>query len=172
MWWLYFDLGAERGARLISGHAEVGRLARNAYTYLHMPIVLAIIICAVGDALLLEHWDEPAGRDLVLVQTGGLVLFIGGLAAFKRFANTIRNFPLSHGVAMILFALLGAAAWFTPIRSVEFAGWGVAILLLTAVWEWVSYHGGWAERMEAIGIPYPKRAYERFEARRAKRDGD
>lgn len=172
MWWLYFDLGAERGARLISGNADVGRLARNAYTYLHMPIVLAIIICAVGDALLLEHWDEPAGRDLVPVQTGGLMLFIGGLAAFKRFANTIRNFPLSHGVAMILFALLGAAAWFTPIRSVEFAGWGVGILLLTAVWEWVSYHGGWAERMEAIGIPYPKRAYERFEARRAERDGD
>lgn len=47
-------------------------------------------------------------------------------------------------------SLPGAAAWFTPIRSVAFTGW--------------------AERMEAIGIPYPKRAYERFEARRAERD--
>jgi low temperature requirement protein LtrA len=75
MWWLYFDLGAQRGAQLISGHAQAGRVARNAYTYLHMPIVLGVIIAAVGDALLLEHWHDTAGHDLVLVQTGGTVLF-------------------------------------------------------------------------------------------------
>jgi hypothetical protein len=44
MWWIYFDVGAERGAELIEHHAEPGRVARNAYTYLHMPIVAGIIL--------------------------------------------------------------------------------------------------------------------------------
>ncbi len=43
MWWVYFDVGARRGAELIAHHAEPGRVARNAYTYLHMPIVAGII---------------------------------------------------------------------------------------------------------------------------------
>ena len=30
MWWIYFDLGAKRGAELIEHHREPGRVARNA----------------------------------------------------------------------------------------------------------------------------------------------
>ncbi len=170
LWWLYFDLGAQRGAQLISGHEQVGRMARNAYTYLHMPIVLGVVIAAVGDALLLEHWHEVASRELVLVQTGGTVLFLAGLGLFKRFANTIRNFPLSHMVAIAAFLALGLRAWMTPMGSLAFAATGVAILLGAAVWEWVSYHGGWMERMERLGLPYPQRVRERFERRR--REGE
>lgn len=169
MWWLYFDLGAERGARMIAGHEQAGRLARSAYTYLHMPIVLGVVIGAVGDALAMEHAGEPANRELVLVQTGGALLFLGGLALFKRFANTLGNFPLSHWVAMILFAALGLRGWFAPAETVSFACAGVAILLLTVVWEWVSYHGGWLERMAARGWPLAGRLLARVERRRAER---
>ncbi len=169
MWWLYFDLGAQRGAQLISGHAQAGRVARNAYTYLHMPIVLGVIIAAVGDALLLEHWHDTAGHDLVLVQTGGTVLFLGGIGLFKRFANTIRNFPLSHMVAIAALLLLGLWAWLVPIGALSFVAGGVGILLATAVWEWVSYHGGWMERMERLGLPYPQLVRDRFERRRRER---
>lgn len=171
LWWLYFDLGAERGARLIAGHEQVGRVARNAFTYLHMPIVLAVVIMAVGDALLLEQWHQPAGKPLVLVQTGGSVLFLAGLGLFKRYANTIRNFPLSHMVAVALFMLLGLWAWFAPPGTLEFAVLGVLILLATAVWEWVSYNGGWMERLERMGVPYPQRVRDRFERRRQERGG-
>jgi len=169
MWWLYFDLGAQRGAQLISGHEQAGRVARNAYTYLHMPIVLGVVIVAVGDALLLEHWHETASHELVLIQTGGTVLFLAGLGLFKRFANTIRNFPLSHMVAIALFLALGLRAWLAPMGALSFTAFGVAILLGAAVWEWVSYHGGWMERMERLGLPYPRRVRERFERRRQER---
>ena len=169
LWWLYFDLGAQRGTQLISGHEQAGRVARNAYTYLHMPIVLGVVIAAVGDALLLEHWHEVAAPELVLVQTGGTILFLAGLGLFKRFANTIRNFPLSHMVAIALFLLLGLRAWLAPMGALAFAGFGVAILLGTAVWEWVSYHGGWMERIERLGLPYPQGIRERFERRRRER---
>lgn len=169
MWWLYFDLGAERGARLISGHEQAGLVARNAYTYLHMPIVLGVIICAVGDALLLEEAHAPASAALVLVQTGGAALFLGGIGLFKRFANTLGNFPMSHMVALVLLGMLGAAGWRSPIPADRFAGLGAAILLLACIWEWVSYHGGWVERMDALGIPYPERIRRRDEARRIAR---
>ena len=44
MWWVYFHKGAEAGSEQISKSAESGRLARLAYTYLHMPIVAGIIL--------------------------------------------------------------------------------------------------------------------------------
>lgn len=168
MWWLYFDLGAERGSRLITGHRQAGRLARNAYTYLHMPIVLGIVIWAVGDALLLEAAGGRATTALVLVQTGGAVLFLIGLGLFKRYANTFGNFPMSHAVAILQFTLLGAAAWFWPMRASAFAVVASAPLLQTAVWEWVSYHGGWMERLEALGMRFPSSIRERNERRRAR----
>ena len=43
MWWIYFHKGAEAGSEQISRSSESGRLARLAYTYLHLPIVAGII---------------------------------------------------------------------------------------------------------------------------------
>ena len=55
MWWIYFHKGAEAGSEKLSKSAESGRLARLAYTYLHMPIVGGIILAAVADELVLKH---------------------------------------------------------------------------------------------------------------------
>src|SRR5258707_749835 len=49
MWWIYFHKGAEAGSEQISRSTEPGRLARLAYTYLHMPIVAGIIVSAVAE---------------------------------------------------------------------------------------------------------------------------
>jgi len=168
MWWLYFDMGADRGARMIAGHSQVGRVARNAYTYLHMPIVLGVVVFAVGDALVMEQASGVASRELLLVQTGGALLFLIGLGLFKRFSNTLGNFPMSHMIAVVGFVALGATAWLTPLATLAFAHWGGAILLLAAVWEWVSYHGGWIERAEALGLPVPRAMIARAERRKAR----
>ena len=169
MWWLYFDLGAVRGARHIQDHSEPGLVARNAFTYLHMPIVAGIVIYAVADALLLEHWSEPADITFVLAQTGGAIFYLTGLGFFKRFGSRNTNFPLSHGVGQILFVLLGVWGWFSAPQVLGFASLGLAIFLLVAIWEWVSYHGGWIERMEARGWPIAGRIRRRTEARNAVR---
>ena len=147
MWWLYFDLGATRSARHIEAEAQPGRLARNAYTYLHMPIVAGIVVGAVSDALVLEHWDDPASHALILTLCGGNALFLVGLAGFKAYSSPLQNLPLSHGVASLLFAVLGAWGWFGRASTLPLAGAAVAILALTAVWEWGSFHGGWKERL-------------------------
>ena len=45
LWWLYFDEVAERSqAQLAAAGAERGRLARDAFTYLHIPIVAGMLV--------------------------------------------------------------------------------------------------------------------------------
>ncbi|MDE2437442.1 MAG: low temperature requirement protein A [Sphingomonadales bacterium] len=170
VWWLYFDIGAERGARLISGHEQAGRIARNAYTYLHMPIVLGIVIFAVGDSLLMENWTGKAEHPLILTQLGGAVLFLVGLAYFKRYSTTNHNFPFSHGLAIALNLVLALIGSTFPVPALLYAELCVAILLVTAVWEWGSYHGGWMERMEARGWKFGNTLRSRYETRQAQRE--
>ncbi|MCZ8019580.1 low temperature requirement protein A [Novosphingobium sp.] len=148
MWWLYFDLGQKRGSEHISSNAEVGRVGRSAYTYLHMPIVLGIVVTAVADAKLLAMWDQPADGKLALTLCGGAVVFLSGLGLFKRHSNPLGNFPLSHGIGAILFLALGYVAWQGGLTTLQVGGLGVAALAAVSGWEWVSYHGGWKERID------------------------
>jgi low temperature requirement protein LtrA len=134
MWWIYFHKGAEAGSEQISRSSEPGRLARLAYTYLHMPIVAGIILSAVADELVLTH---PAGHsDLktVVSAIGGPLLFLIGTILFK---HTFRGwFQLSHLVGIITLGLL---AWFAGALSpLLLSGLTSAILIVVAAWESIS----------------------------------
>lgn len=150
MWWVYFDLGAKRGAELIEHHAEPGRVARDAYTYLHMPIVGGIIGTAVADELLLAHPNGPAEWPFIAFQCGGLAVFLTGVGLFKRIASPTGRFPLSHLVGLCLLAPLAAWGIVSHVPVLPFAALSVVVLMLVALWEWVSFHGGWAERVERV----------------------
>ncbi|NMN05992.1 MULTISPECIES: low temperature requirement protein A [unclassified Novosphingobium] len=151
MWWIYFDLGAERGARHIAEHAQPGRLARSVYTYLHMPIVGGIVITAVADALLLEQPLAPASLPLVATQAGGLLVFLAGTGLFKRPSSPHGNFPLSHWVGGGVLIALAGLALLIRLPSPAFVGSTVLALLLVAVWEWISYHRRGPAALEAQG---------------------
>ena len=134
MWWIYFHRGAEAGSEQISKSTEPGRLARLAYTYLHMPIVAGIIVAAVADELVLKHPGGHSGLETVLSAIGGPLLFLIGTILFK---HTIRGFlQLSHGAGIIALAIL---AWFAGemsplLLSIVTTG----ILVVVAVWESIS----------------------------------
>jgi low temperature requirement protein LtrA len=147
MWWVYFDVGARRGAELIAHHAEPGRVARNAYTYLHMPIVAGIVGAAVADELLLAHPHGAAGPALVAFQCGALIVFLLGLGFFKRVASPHGRFPLSHLAALCLLVPLALIGWMVEIPALVLGALTVAVMILAAVWEWGSFHGGWQKRI-------------------------
>lgn len=134
MWWIYFHKGAEAGSERISKSAESGRLARLAYTYLHMPIVAGIILTAVSDELVVKH---PAGHSDVrtIVSTiGGPLVFLVGTILFK---HAIRGFlQLSHGIGIIL---LLALSWFAADLSPLWLSVTTSVIMIVvAMWESVS----------------------------------
>jgi low temperature requirement protein LtrA len=147
MWWIYFDIGADRGANHIAHSADVGRVARNAYTYLHMPIVAGVIATAVADALLMAQPAALAGPALIAAGGGGLIVYLGAVALFKRTSSPRGNAPLSHLVGLALVIALIAAGRLVEWSAVGFAIACDLVLLIVAIWEWGSFHGGWQERL-------------------------
>jgi low temperature requirement protein LtrA len=169
MWWLYFDMGARRGARHIETHALPGLVARQAFTYWHIPIVAGIIVLAVGDELVLAHPLQPAHREFVLVVVGGALLFIAGLAGFKRISSGNPWFPASHLYGMGIAVALGAWGWLAHPPALSLFAAITVLFMVIAVWEWVSFHGGWIERLEARDLWLGHAMRRRFDRRRAAR---
>jgi low temperature requirement protein LtrA len=134
MWWIYFHKGAGAGTEQISRSSEPGRLARLAYTYLHMPIVAGIILTAVADELVLTHPAETSDLKTVLSGIGGPLLFLIGTILFK---HTVRGFlQLSHGVGIVGLAAL---AWFAGALSpLTLSLLTSAIMVTVAAWESIS----------------------------------
>jgi len=134
MWWIYFHRGAEAVSEMISRSAESGRVARLAYTYLHMPIVAGIILTAVADELVLKHPNGHSDLKTVLSAVGGPVLFLVGTILFK---HAIRGFlQLSHGVGIIAFAVLAFLA--SDLSPVMLSALTTAILVIVGAWESLS----------------------------------
>jgi low temperature requirement protein LtrA len=138
MWWIYFHKGAEAGSEQISNASDPGRLARLAYTYLHMPIVAGIILTAVADELVLKHPADHSDLKTVLSAIGGPLLFLLGTILFK---HTIRGFlQLSHGAGIVA---LGILAWFAGgLSPLLLSVLTTAIMIVVAVWESVSLKSG------------------------------
>jgi low temperature requirement protein LtrA len=141
MWWIYFHKGAEAGSEMISKSAESGRVARIAYTYLHMPIVGGIILTAVADELVLKHPNGHSDLRTVVSAVGGPLLFLVGTILFK---HVIRNFlQLSHGVGIVALCVL---AWFAHgLSPLMLSALTSALLIVVAVWESVSLRSRAAE---------------------------
>ena len=82
LWWLYFGATAEQARIRLSTCEDPGRLARDAYTYLHLPIIAGIIATAVGtDLLIAEPHHALHGVGLAMV-LGGPALFLAGESLF------------------------------------------------------------------------------------------
>ncbi|HEX6580092.1 MAG TPA: low temperature requirement protein A [Actinomycetota bacterium] len=93
LWWAYFDvvsIVAERVLRRLEGE-ERTRLARDAYSYLHLPMVAGIALVARGIEQVLHQVghssDGELSRSLAIVPLaslyGGVALFLFAHVAFK-----------------------------------------------------------------------------------------
>jgi low temperature requirement protein LtrA len=135
MWWVYFNIGAERGTRHITSAGDPGRMARLGYTYLHLPVVAGIVVAAVGDEMILHHPQGHTDRAAVACILGGPALYLGGLLLFKRIG--LGRLPLSHlvGLALLALLLLVAAPVLSPLALAVSAN---AVLVLVAIWEHLS----------------------------------
>jgi low temperature requirement protein LtrA len=86
MWWSYFDwlfrIG-EQALKEATGKAR-GRLARDAYSLAHYPIVAGVILFAVGTEELLAHPELALDDRIRWAFVGGLMLFIASESIMVR----------------------------------------------------------------------------------------
>jgi low temperature requirement protein LtrA len=134
MWWIYFNVGAEKASHLIAQSADPARLGRLSYTYMHIVIVAGIIVVAVADELVLAHPSGHIERAATAAVLGGPALYLLGNILFKR--SVAKWLPLSHLVGLAaLVALVPAATHLSPLILGTAA---TAVLVIVAIWETLS----------------------------------
>jgi low temperature requirement protein LtrA len=77
LWWAYFDVYAVLAQRQLSetsGATRV-RLARDYYSYLHLPMIAGIVLFALGLKKTIEHVGEPLATTPAVALCGGLSLY-------------------------------------------------------------------------------------------------
>ncbi len=114
IWWAYFDvtsLMAERALRRAQGE-ERTRLARDAYSYLHLPMIAGVVLLALGLKKVLEYVGDDVFHDLsevlptlpLAAMFVGVALFVFGNVAFKF--RSIRRMSLHRVVVGVLLLVL------------------------------------------------------------------
>ena len=93
LWWIYFDVTAALAERALTEARDVerARLARDAYSYLHLPLITGIVLLALGLKKVLEYVGGAGSHDLsdsltgwgLFGLVGGVVLYLVGHVAFK-----------------------------------------------------------------------------------------
>ena len=134
MWWLYFDKGAELGHTHIAASKDPGRIARRAYTYIHMLIIGGIIVSAVADELSLLHPDETSFAG-ICAMLGGPILYLLGNALFKWVSSDRSGPPLSHVLGILMIMALIPMAFGRLYTPLILACITTGVLVLVAVWE-------------------------------------
>jgi low temperature requirement protein LtrA len=85
LWWAYFDvvaLVAERRFRESRGDHRL-RIARDSYSYLHLPMIAGIVLIALGVKKTVQHVDAPLETIPAVALFGGLALYYAGHLAFR-----------------------------------------------------------------------------------------
>jgi low temperature requirement protein LtrA len=131
LWWLYFDEVGWRAQRFLSLAADSGRLGRDAYTYLHTPIVAGIIVVAVGDELVIAHPGSTVTSAELAVIVGGPALYLVGHTLFRL--RMIHN--ISHKRVVAAAIILALAPLGTVIPSLALAACVLAVLVALAAVE-------------------------------------
>ena len=132
LWWLYFDEVAGKSQRGIATHADPGRIARDAYSYLHIPIVAGIIVTAVADEILIAHPGHRLSVSGVIVMLGGPLLYLLGEAMFRW--RMVRMISIKRLTAMTVLALLAIPA--IICSALVLAGAVATVLIALAIWEY------------------------------------
>ncbi len=113
LWWAYFDvvaIVAER--RLVEAPpGEQAPLARDAYSYLHFPMIAGIVLLAVGLKKTLGHVDAPLETVAAIALCGGPALYLIGHVFFRlRTLGSLSAHRSLGAIALLALIPLALAA--------------------------------------------------------------
>jgi low temperature requirement protein LtrA len=110
LWWLYFDVAAilARTRLVQASGAEQARMARDAYSYLHLPMVAGIVLFALGLKTTIAHVGDELATVPAVGLCGGTGLFLLANVAYL-FRTTGRVFRRRTIGAAVLLAFVPVA---------------------------------------------------------------
>ncbi len=106
-------------------------MARDAYTYLHLPIIAGIIVVAVGDELVIAHPGRTLSHTELVVLLGGPALYLIGHTLFRL--RMIHNVSKKRVVATL--AIIALAPLASVLSALAISACVLAILVVLAVAE-------------------------------------
>ena len=145
LWWAYFDVSALQGEHaLVNEPVQTRpRLARNAYSFGHLPLVIGVVMVALGMKKVLEYVSDTEHHTLLdplkgvalAALFGGVVLYLLAHVLFKwvtvRHLSAIRL--VSAAVLMVAWGLAGKVPALGQLAIVA------AVLLLALIVEAVPF---------------------------------
>jgi low temperature requirement protein LtrA len=149
-WLAYFDFFPMRAHQLLTDRSGVERtaLARDAYTYLHLPMVAGVVLFAFAMKTTLAHVGDELGTIPALGLCGGPALYLFAYVGLRL--RVTRTLGRGRWLAALACTLLWPVATVVPAL--------VALALVAAVW--VALHAyeiiWWREaraRTRALRLP-------------------
>jgi low temperature requirement protein LtrA len=125
-WLAYFDFFSMRGQQMLTDRSGIQRiaLARDVYTYLHLPMVAGIVLFAFAMKTTLAHVGDELDTISAVGLCGGPALYLLAYVALRvRVSRTVGRGRL---IAAVACALLLPIALVVPAL--------VALTLMAAVW--------------------------------------
>jgi low temperature requirement protein LtrA len=111
LWWVYFDATAGLAERKLHEAAGAGRarLARDAYSYLHLPMIAGIVLIALAIKKTLARVDDPLETVSAVALCGGAAVYLLAQSGFRL--RVLRALSLERlGAALASLALIPFAA--------------------------------------------------------------
>jgi low temperature requirement protein LtrA len=115
LWWLYFDVVALVAARrLVNADAggERNRIARDSFSYLHLPMVAGIVLVALGIKVTLAHTGSELHDTAASALLGGTAVYLLAHVAFRW--RNVHRFSGQRLVAAVLCGALVPVALVVP----------------------------------------------------------
>ena len=119
MWWAYFDVSALLGEHALAQEpAETRpRLGRNAFSYAHLPLVVGVVMVALGLKKVLEYVGDTEKHTLLDPLKGvGLVALVGGVAIYLL-AHVVFKRLTVHTWSYIRLATAGLTLLAMPLMG-------------------------------------------------------
>jgi low temperature requirement protein LtrA len=130
-WLAYFDFFSIRAQQILADRSGTQRIvvARDVYSYLHLPMVIGIVLFAFAMKKTLGHVGDELGTIAAFGLCGGSALYLFAYVAIGL--RLARRLPRGRIVTAVVFALLFPIALVVP---------ALVALTLVAV-AWIALHG-------------------------------
>ena len=137
LWWAYFTGEADHAEHALHESSGVAQsvLARDIYSYLHIPLTLGIILSALGIKLTLGHPGDVLHDVAAVALCGGVAGFYGALVAI-RLRTGLRPQPMQLIAVVAALAVIPLALEVTAV---------VALATLAAVTVAVAAVDAWSD---------------------------